>query len=65
MSEGQSLNIRGAYFTAVSSRGDKSLIDFFVLDPERRVVYSRRKMPEGVFSFNASIPGQHLMVFSN
>ena len=41
------------------------LIDFFVLDPNYAVIYSRRRHEEGIFRFNTTIPGQYSFVFSN
>lgn len=41
------------------------LIDFFVLDPNYAVIFSRRKHEEGIFRFNTTIPGQYSFVFSN
>ncbi len=56
--------MRGAYF--IGSRKDKNpSIDFFILDPSRRVIFSRRKKSEGLFNFNVTLPGQYSFVFSN
>ena len=56
--------MRGAYFT--SKGADKSTeIDFFVLDPSHRVVYSRRRTKEGLFRFTAKTEGIYAFVFSN
>ena len=55
---------RGVYF----ARGDnkeKGVVDFFVLDPKRQVMYSRRKKSEGVFSLTLTTPGQYTFIFSN
>ena len=43
----------------------KQLIDFFVLDPNYQVIYSRRGKDEGIFRFNTTMPGQYSFVFSN
>ena len=54
--QGQSVLARGVYF----ARGDnkeKGVVDFFVLDPKRQVIYSRRKKSEGVFSLTLTTPG--------
>ncbi len=40
-------------------------IDFFILDKDRKVVYSRRKRSEGLFNFNATKEGEYMFVFSN
>ena len=47
--EGEQVNIRGAYFTSDSTQDRNAVIDFFVLDEERRVIFSRRKRSEGIF----------------
>ena len=58
--------IRGAYFVnAGQSTENKQLIDFFVLDPNYQVIYSRRGKDEGIFRFNTTMPGQYSFVFSN
>ena len=41
------------------------IIDFFVLDPSYKVVFSRRKHDEGLFRFNTTKQGQCTFVFSN
>jgi len=56
--------IRGAYFVGSSTTNNK-LIDFFILDPNNRVIYSRRKKEEGIFRFNTTTPGTYTFVFSN
>lgn len=56
--------IRGAYFVGSSSTSNK-LIDFFIVNPKNKVIFSRRKAEEGIFRFNASIPGRYAFVFSN
>lgn len=58
------MNIRGAYFSS-SKREEKGSIDFFILDPERRVLYSRRKRSEGLFTFNTTRSGEYMFIFSN
>jgi len=57
--------LRGAYFTDSASTSKSSGIDFFVLDPDRKVIYSRRKRAEGIFSVNLTAPGEYSFVFSN
>jgi hypothetical protein len=59
--------MRGAYFVNAAPGTEKSerLIDFFVLDPNYSVIFSRRKHEEGIFRFNTSLPGQYTFVFSN
>jgi hypothetical protein len=64
--EGQPQNIRGAYFSGDKKFGqEKGTIDFFILDKDRKVVYSRRKRSEGLFNFNATKEGEYMFVFSN
>ena len=62
-----SIYMRGAYFVNAPPGTEKTdrLIDFFVLDPNYQVIYSRRKQEEGLFRFNSSMPGQYTFVFSN
>lgn len=59
--------IRGAYFVnapAGTSKEDK-LIDFFVLDTNFKVIFSRRRHEEGIFRFNTTQKGSYSFVFSN
>ena len=44
---------------------EDKLIDFFVLDPNYQVIFSRRKHEEGIIRFNTTMPGQYTFVFSN
>ena len=59
--------MRGAYFVnaAAGTAKDDKLIDFFVLDPNYKVIFSRRRHEEGIFRFNTTIEGQYSFVFSN
>jgi hypothetical protein len=59
--------MRGAYFVNAGAdvKKEDRLIDFFVLDPNYQVVYSRRKHEEGIFRFNTTMAGQYSFVFSN
>ena len=41
------------------------MIDFFVLDPKNKVVFSRRKAEEGIFRFNTTMAGTYTFVISN
>jgi len=61
------IHIRGAYFVAAGpgTEKDDRLIDFFVLDPNYQVIYSRRRHEEGIFRFNTTMAGQYSFVFSN
>jgi hypothetical protein len=56
--------IRGAYFVGKSTTANK-LIDFFIVSPKNKVIYSRRKAEEGIFRFNTTIPGRYSFIFSN
>ena len=56
--------IRGAYFVGKSTTGNK-LIDFFIVSPKNKVIYSRRKAEEGIFRFNTTMPGRYSFIFSN
>ncbi len=56
--------MRGAYFTSTSnSKGNE--IDFFVLDPSHRVVFSKRRKREGLFRFTTRAEGVYAFVFAN
>jgi hypothetical protein len=59
--------MRGAFFVNVEANTPKQdrLIDFFVLDPNYQVIYSKRKHEEGIFRFNTTMKGQYTFVFSN
>ena len=59
--------MRGAYFVNAAPGTEKKdrLIDFFVLDPNYQVIFSRRKNEEGIFRFNTTMEGQYTFVFSN
>jgi len=59
-----SMYIRGAYFVGKSTTANK-LIDFFIVSPKNKVIYSRRKAEEGIFRFNTTIPGRYSFIFSN
>jgi hypothetical protein len=56
--------IRGAFFVGASTTANK-LIDFFVVNPKNKVIFSRRKAEEGIFRFNTSMPGRYSFIFSN
>ena len=63
----QPIFVRGAYFTNAPPTASKESrqIDFFILDPNYKVIYSRRRQEEGIFRFNTTIKGQYSFVFSN
>ncbi|TNV72284.1 hypothetical protein FGO68_gene8197 [Halteria grandinella] len=65
VAEGEKLQFRGAYFTGNTQNSDKAQIDFFILNPDRKVIFNRRKQAEGIFSINATKPGQYSFIFSN
>ena len=56
--------IRGAYFVGQSSTANK-LIDFFIVNPKNKVIFSKRKSEEGIFRFNTTGPGRYSFIFSN
>jgi emp24/gp25L/p24 family/GOLD len=62
--EGETAVIRGMYLV-----GDKkdinSLIDFYVLAPNKRVIHTMRQRAEGLFIINATLPGQYTFIISN
>ena len=50
------VQIRGTYF--IANKKDKNpWIDMFILDPTRRVIFSRRKQAEGIFQLNTTMKG--------
>jgi len=58
--------VRGAYFISESITDPKSkFIDFFVLDPNSKVIFSRRGKEEGLFRFNTTMNGTYSFIFSN
>ena len=56
--------VRGAYFVSSSTTSNK-LIDLFILDPNNKVVFSKRKLEEGIFRFNATVLGTYKFIVSN
>tara|TARA_B110000285_G_C14927673_1_gene515830 strand:+ start:281 stop:511 length:231 start_codon:yes stop_codon:yes gene_type:complete len=63
----ESIYMRGAYFVNAppGTANEDKLIDFFVLDPNYQVIFSRRKHEEGIIRFNTTMAGQYTFVFSN
>lgn len=59
--------IRGAFFVNAGPNVKKEdkLIDFFILDPNYQVIYSKRGQEEGIFRFNTTMAGSYTFVFSN
>ena len=51
--------MRGAFFVNADANVPKKerLIDFFVLDPNYSVIYSKRGKEEGIFRFNTTMKG--------
>jgi hypothetical protein len=47
-----------------SSTSNK-LIDFFIVSPKNKVIFSRRKAEEGIFRFNTTMAGRYSFIFSN
>lgn len=60
----ESIYIRGAYFVGHSSTSNK-LIDFFIVNPKNKVIFSKRKSEEGIFRFNTTMAGRYSFIFSN
>ena len=56
--------VRGAYFVGKSSTSTKQ-IDFFVVNPKNKVIFSRRKAEEGIFRFYTTVGGRYSFIFSN
>lgn len=44
---------------------DTDTIDFFILDPDYKVLVSKKNSKTGVFSFNTKMAGQYSFVISN
>ncbi len=61
---GGKVYIRGAYFVSDSSNGVKR-IDFFVLNPDMKVIFASKKKEEGIFRFNATKEGTDSFVLNN
>jgi hypothetical protein len=55
---------RGAYFVGKTTTENKK-IDFYILDPNDKVVYTKRRLEEGIFRFNSTGPGVYSFVLSN
>jgi hypothetical protein len=62
--EGAEVYIRGAYFMTAEKEG-KPPIDFYIVDPTKKVIYSRRRKNDGIFRINATVPGAYSFIFSN
>jgi hypothetical protein len=58
--EGEMEYIRGAYFV----KGDKN-IDFYITDPTKNVIFSRRNAHEGIFRFNTTAAGHYKFIFTS
>jgi hypothetical protein len=41
------------------------LIDFFIVNPKNKVIFSKRKSEEGIFRFNTTMAGRYSFIFSN
>lgn len=55
--------MRGAYFVGEGTK--EKFIDFFILDPNGKVIFSRRSKDEGIFRFNTTSNGTYSFIFSN
>jgi hypothetical protein len=47
------------------STTNNKLIDFFIVSPKNKVIFSKRKSEEGIFRFNTTMPGRYSFIFSN
>ena len=56
---------KGSFFLGSSSGEVQPKIDFYILSPNKRVIYSKRKSQDGVFNLNITETGQYSIVFSN
>ena len=54
--------IKGAYYVIGST--DKA-ISCIVYDPNRDVVYMRRRSASGIIIFDSTVPGEYSFVFAN
>lgn len=54
--------VRGAWYIA---SGDKKKIDFWIVDPNGQISSKTENKNEGIFYFDAVIPGVYEFVFSN
>ena len=63
----QSVYMRGAYYVEAppGTKKKNKQVDFFIMDPSYKVVYSRRANDQGIFRFNTTKAGQYSFVFSN
>lgn len=56
--------IRGAYFVQKSD-DDNRFIDFYIYDPNDRIIFVDKKKEEGLFRFNTTKVGTYQFVFNN
>lgn len=54
--------MRGAYYIA---NGDKKVIDFHIVFPNGAMMHVKEGRNEGLFFFDADLPGEYKFVFSN
>jgi hypothetical protein len=52
-------------FTAGSAVEEKPLVDFYIIDPSKKIVFNARKRFESMFNIEVTEPGQYSLVFSN
>ena len=59
--------MRGAFFTTSppSAAKEEKAIDFFVLDPNNKIIHFNRQHEEGIFRFNTTMKGTYSFVLAN
>lgn len=55
--------VKGAYY--VHGGNDAKVINVFVQDPLKNIIYKRSDEIQGIILFNTTIPGQYSFIFSN
>jgi hypothetical protein len=55
--------VKGAYY--VHGGSDAKVINVFVQDPQKNIIYKRSDEIQGIILFNTTYPGQYSFIFSN
>ena len=55
--------VKGAYY--VHGGQDAKVINVFVQDPNKNIIYKRSNEVQGIILFNSTVPGQYAFIFSN
>ena len=55
--------VKGAYY--VHGGQDAKVINVFVQDPNKNIIYKRSNEVQGIILFNTTVPGQYAFIFSN